>query len=91
MILLTDGENTQNRWWGYDRKADIDARAQLACDNAKAMGIEIFSVRLIGGNETLLQNCAQDEGHYYNIVTATELSDVFADIAQELKQIRLTH
>ncbi|MEN3792322.1 TadE/TadG family type IV pilus assembly protein [Fulvimarina sp. MAC3] len=91
MILLTDGENTQNRWWGWDRRADIDGRARLACDNAKAMSMEIYAVRLIGGNETLLKHCAEDAQHYYGVNTASELSDVFESIAIDLRRIRLTH
>ena len=91
MILLTDGENTQNRWWGWNRRADIDGRARLACDNAKTMDMEIFAVRLIGGNETLLRHCASDSGHYYGVSAASQLSDVFERIAMDLRRIRLTH
>ena len=34
IILLTDGLNTQDRW--YNTATDIDARQQIACDNVKS-------------------------------------------------------
>ena len=33
IILMTDGENTQNRW--SSSQSAIDARTQKACDNAQ--------------------------------------------------------
>ena len=37
IILLTDGLNTQDRW--YSNQSQIDARQSLTCTNAKAAGI----------------------------------------------------
>ncbi|MGE5166205.1 MAG: hypothetical protein ACM3IH_19580 [Sphingobacteriales bacterium] len=33
IILLTDGLNTQDRWYSTD--TDIDARQKITCDNVK--------------------------------------------------------
>jgi hypothetical protein len=35
IILMTDGLNTQNRW--YNNATDIDTRQQIACDNVSAV------------------------------------------------------
>ena len=39
IILLTDGENTQNRW--TSSTSSIDSRTQKVCDNAKAANIKV--------------------------------------------------
>jgi Putative Flp pilus-assembly TadE/G-like len=41
IILLTDGLNTQNRW--FTNQASIDARQQLTCNNIKAAGITLYT------------------------------------------------
>ena len=41
IILLTDGQNTQNRW--TSSTTSIDARTQKACDNAKAANIKLYT------------------------------------------------
>ena len=47
IIFLTDGDNTENRWWSTNRNSDkydsnaqkkIDDRMKLACANAKGTG-----------------------------------------------------
>jgi len=67
IILLTDGLNTQDRWYGDgitlntsdDHK--IDAREQLTCDHINAGGVTLYTIQVNTGNDptsTLLQNCA---------------------------------
>ena len=61
IILLSDGLNTQDRW--YTNASSIDARQQKTCDNIKAAGITIYTVQVNTGSDptsTLLQNCASD-------------------------------
>ena len=53
IILLTDGDNTQNRW--TNTQADIDARTQQACANVKKANIKLYTIRVIDGNASLLQ------------------------------------
>ena len=43
IILLTDGLNTQNRW--YSNQSSIDARQQVTCNNIKAAGITLYTCR----------------------------------------------
>jgi Flp pilus assembly protein TadG len=89
MILLTDGENTENRF--KDSGNDIDARTKLACQTAKDAGIRVYTVRVINGDRTLLQNCASDASMYYEVSDASQLTPVFQQIAREISQVRLTH
>ena len=86
IILMTDGENTQNRW--SSSQSAIDARTQKACDNLKATAIKVYTVRVIEGNATLLQNCASKPDMYYNVQQAVELNNVFGSIAQNLANLR---
>lgn len=88
IILLTDGENTQNRWT-YSSSA-INARTAAACANIKAANIKIYTVRVINGNTTLLKNCATSPGMYYDVQQASQLNDVFASIAQNLANLRVS-
>lgn len=88
MILLTDGDNTQNRF--TTNGSQIDARTTLACQTAKTAGIKVYTVRVINGDRTLLQNCATDPSMYYEVSSASQLTPVFQQIAREISQVRLT-
>ncbi|MCZ7660630.1 MAG: VWA domain-containing protein [Xanthobacteraceae bacterium] len=88
VVMLTDGQNTRNRW--TTSQSSIDARMQLACDNAKAAGIRIYTVRVIDGNASLLRGCASSPSMYYNVQQASELSSVFSSIAQNLANLRIS-
>ena len=87
IVLLTDGDNTQNRW--TTSGSSIDARTAAACTNAKAANIKIYTVRVIDGDATLLRNCASKTNMYYNVNQASELNSVFSSIAQNLANLRI--
>jgi Flp pilus assembly protein TadG len=87
IVLLTDGDNTQNRW--STSQTSIDNRTKLACANAKKDNIKLYTVRVINGNASLLQQCATKTDMYYNVQSASQLSSVFATIAQNLANLRL--
>jgi hypothetical protein len=95
IILLTDGDNTENRW--KDSKTVMDARTKLACDNikkekkpdGKTSAYKLYTIRVIDGNATLLQQCATNPSMYYDVQNATQLSGVFTQIAKELANLRL--
>jgi len=88
MILLTDGDNTKNRFG--DGQATMDLRTEAACNSAKAAGIRVYTIRVIDGNRSLLRNCASETGMYYEVSNATQLAPIFQQIAREISQIRLT-
>ncbi len=87
IILLTDGENTENRW--TTNSNDIDARTRAVCTNVKAAGIKVYTVRVINGNATLLQQCATRSDMYFNVQNATQLNAVFDKIANSLANLRI--
>ncbi len=88
MILLTDGDNTQNRFG--DNQTTMDQRTEAACTNAKATGIKIYSIRVINGNSSLLRGCASEPAMFFEVSNASQLTPIFQQIAREISQIRLT-
>jgi Flp pilus assembly protein TadG len=87
IILLTDGDNTRNRW--TTNRAQIDARTSLVCANVKAANIRLYTVRVIDGNADLLRNCATNPSMYYDVQDASQLNSVFSAIAQNLANLRV--
>jgi len=87
IIILTDGDNTRNRW--TTSQSSIDARTAKVCSNIKAQNIRIYAVRVIDGNASLLKNCATNPTMYYDVQQADQLSSVFTSIAQNLANLRI--
>ena len=88
MVLLTDGDNTENRWGG--NSAAIDKRTEAACANIKAEGIKLYTVRVIAGNATLLRNCASSPSMYFEVSQASQLNAAFKKIADSLASLRIS-
>lgn len=89
MIVLTDGDNTSNRWGGNSGGA-IDKRLTAVCTNVKASGIIVYTVRVIDGNAAVLQSCATSTSHYFNVTNASQLTPVFEQIASSLSKLRIS-
>jgi Flp pilus assembly protein TadG len=87
IILLTDGQNTQNRW--STTTSTIDARTEKVCANVKLANIKLYTVRVIDGNASLLKTCASKPEMYYDVDQAADLNTVFNSIAQNLANLRL--
>jgi Flp pilus assembly protein TadG len=88
IILMTDGENTQNRW--SSNANTIDARTAATCTAVKNAGIKIYTIRVIDGDATLLRNCASDPSMYFDVQNATQLTSVFNSIGATLAQLHLS-
>ena len=88
IVLLTDGENTQNRW--SSRESTIDPRTSAVCANIKAANIMIYAIRVIDGDAALLQSCATGTNMYYDVQQASQLDTVFQSIAQSLATLRIS-
>ena len=56
IVVLSDGLNTQNRW--YSNASQIDARQRILCDNAKAANITIYAVQVNTGRRSDLLGSA---------------------------------
>lgn len=70
----------------------LDARTALACQNAKAQGITIYTIRLEladARSETLLRNCATTPDKFLDVPTADQLDEAFAHISNEILQLYL--
>jgi hypothetical protein len=87
IVLLTDGENTQNRW--TTSTSSIDARTEKVCANAKNDNVKIYAVRVIDGNASLIKGCATKPSMYYDVQEADQLNAAFGSIAQNLANLRL--
>lgn len=88
IILLTDGDNTENRW--STNTSTINARTSAACTNIKNDGIKIYTIRVINGNGTLLLNCASEPSMYFDVQSASQLNAVFNAIGGQLAKLHLS-
>src|SRR4029077_21180177 len=93
IILLTDGLNTEDRW--YTAAAAIDNRQQITCNNINAAGITLYTVQVnTGGDPTsqLLKNCAGSPGKYpdpdkfFLLTSANQLVTTFGAIRTSLSK-----
>ena len=71
----------------------MNAKTLAACTNAKADGIEIYTIRLeephvLTGN--LLRDCATDIDHYLDVPNRAMLDDAFASLIKKIVQVRLS-
>jgi len=91
IILLTDGLNTQDRW--YSSASPIDTRQSMACNNIKAAGITVYTVQVNTGGDptsTLLQNCATDVNKFFLLTSANQIITTFNAIGTSLQQLYLS-
>lgn len=88
IIVLTDGENTENRF--TTNSAAIDKRTEAACANIKKDGIKIYTVRVIEGNAALLKGCATSPANYFEVQQASQLNAVFKSIADSLATLHIS-
>ena len=90
IILLTDGLNTQDRW--YTSQSSIDARQTLTCNNIKSAGITLYTIQVnTGGDPTssLLQSCASTSDKFYLLTSASQIITAFTAIGSNLTQLRV--
>ncbi|HTQ84403.1 MAG TPA: hypothetical protein VMI47_14180, partial [Pseudolabrys sp.] len=99
IILLTDGLNTQDRWYGNGSATSTqvdhrmyDANGNGTCANIKAAGITIYTIQVNTGGDptsTLLQNCATDSTKFFLLTSANQIVTTFNQIGTNLTQLRL--
>jgi Flp pilus assembly protein TadG len=88
IVLMTDGDNTENRWTSWT--SSIDDRTELACQSAKDSGAILYTVRLIEGNADLLRDCATSADTYYDVENVDDLVPAFEAIGEQISQLRIT-
>ena len=90
IILLSDGLNTQDRWYGDS--GSIDARQAIACSNAKAAGLKIYTIQVDTGGDgesQVLKDCATS-GEYFSVLTsADQILGTLTNIGNGLGKVAL--
>ena len=94
IILLTDGLNTQDRWYGdgSNTSTQVDARQQLTCTNIKAANIVLYTIQVNtdgGATSTLLRNCATDSSKFFLLTSASQIVTTFAQIGTNLSKLHI--
>jgi len=87
IILLTDGDNTENRW--TTSQSSIDARTKATCQNIKDAGITLYTVLVMQGNASLLQDCASNPKYFFNLTSADQIITTFNQIGTQLSKLRI--
>ena len=99
IILLSDGLNTQDRWYGNGSNVStsVDGRMLASngtgtCANIKAAGITIYTIQVNTGGDptsTLLQSCASDTGKFWMLTSSGQIATTFQQIGTNLTQLRV--
>lgn len=96
IILMSDGLNTENRW--YTNANQIDERQKKTCDNINAAGITLYTIHVnTDGDPTslLLKNCAGRPGKYpdydkfFLLTSANQMVETFKEIGTKLSNLRI--
>ncbi len=71
---------------------EMNNRTLAVCSNAKALGIEVYTIKLeepnvVTGN--LLRDCATDADHYFDVPNRALLDDAFAKIRDKIELVRI--
>jgi hypothetical protein len=91
IILLTDGLNTEDRW--YTSQSSINARESITCANVKAAGIILYTVQVNTGGDatsTLLQQCASDSSKFFLLTSSSQVVSTFNTIGTQLANLHLS-
>jgi Flp pilus assembly protein TadG len=88
IVLLSDGLNTQNRW--YSSQSAIDDRQEITCQKVKQAGILVYTVQVNTGGDptsTLLRDCASDKNKFFELKSADQMVTTFNTISTELGKL----
>jgi Flp pilus assembly protein TadG len=105
IILLSDGLNTLDRWYGNgsSTSTSVDARmydstGKGTCANINAAGVTVYAIQVNTGGDptsTLLQNCAgspgkfPDSSKFFLLTSASAIITTFDAIGTNLTQLRV--
>jgi Flp pilus assembly protein TadG len=98
IILLSDGLNTQDRWYGNgsDHSTNVDNRMWVTggagtCKNIKDTGVTIYAVQVNTGGDPesqVMRNCASTD-KFVMLTTANQMITTFQQIGTQLSQLRI--
>jgi Flp pilus assembly protein TadG len=98
LIILSDGLNTVDRWYGngHDTSPQVDARQKLLCDNIKASStstnpIVIYTIQVNtdGDAESAILKYCANSGNFFSTTTASGIQAAFTAIGNSLNQLRV--
>jgi Flp pilus assembly protein TadG len=99
IILLTDGLNTLDRWYGNGSSTSTAVDARMydgsgagTCAKIKAAGITIYAVQVNTGHDptsTLLQHCASSADKFFLLTSANQIITTFQTIGTNLTKLRI--
>ena len=89
IILLSDGLNTQDRW--YADAASIDTRQKMLCKNARDASVTVYTIQVntskpADPTSTVLSQCASDPSNFYMLTSATLVVATFKSIGTSLSK-----
>lgn len=96
IILLSDGLNTMDRWYGNGstQSPQVDARQTLLCNNIKAAGVTIYTIQVNTGGDptsTVLQSCATNSSDFFMLTSASQVITTFNSIGTSLTKLRVSN
>jgi Flp pilus assembly protein TadG len=71
----------------------MNDRTLAACTNAKAQGIEVYTIRLEEPNVatgTLLKECASVPENYFDVPSRSQLDEAFGKIKERIARVRIS-
>lgn len=99
IILLSDGLNTWDRWYGNGSSTNtsvdyrmVDTTGKGTCANIKAANITIYTIQVNTGGDatsTLLKNCASSSDKFFLLTSASQIVTAFNQIGTNLSQLRV--
>ncbi len=96
IILLSDGMNTRDRWYGNRSSwaPQVDARQKILCDNIKnrANGTTLvytIQVNTDGDPESAVLKYCADAGNFYSSTSASGIAAAFDSIGNSLTKLRI--
>ena len=93
IILMSDGLNTMDRWYGdgYNPASQVDDRQAVLCSNIKAAGVKIYTIQVNTDGDpesAILKSCASDN-QFYSTTTASGIATAFDAIGSSLTKLRV--
>ncbi|MES2028349.1 MAG: pilus assembly protein [Pseudomonadota bacterium] len=94
VILMSDGLNTQDRW--YNQASQIDTRQALLCSNIKNSlygSTIVYTIQVNTGNDPesqVLKNCASPTGQFFPATSISQMTQAFANIGSSLTKLRVS-
>lgn len=91
-VLKANGQPLLQGASNADRTAALDSRLALLCENIKAKGIEIYTIRVevTTGTNELLKTCASGRDYFYDVQSSSTLTQVFESVAGQIAALHLS-